>query len=225
MRSNAAPQPVLESYKRTGTNCPKGGDKLSQPPATISGWGKVPKDVLRSAISPAAKLVFAAIAAEMYDRQTVEMTHAEIGACCHVAPRHVKRSIKVLVAQGLVEQRRLSAGCVYQYRLLHPQFGGRSNAQPQSSETSVETPVAIPAPLSMPVCAKCHLPRRRVYRSGICRGCKAEMDLATRVRAVRADLGPDASPEQVTERMEQIAEDRRRRHLSARVRRVMEAVA
>ena len=198
---------------------------MSQPPATISGWGKVPKDVLRSAISPAAKLVFAAIAAEMYDRQTVEMTHAEIGACCHVAPRHVKRSIKVLVAQGLVEQRRLSAGCVYQYRLLHPQFGGRSNAQPQSSETSVETPVAIPAPLSMPVCAKCHLPRRRVYRSGICRGCKAEMDLAARVRAVRAELGPDASPEQVTERMEQIAEDRRRRHLSARVRRVMEAVA
>jgi DNA-binding MarR family transcriptional regulator len=76
----------------------------------------VPKDVLRSVISPAAKLVFAAIAAEMYDRKTVEMTHAEIGACCHVAPRHVKRSIKALVAKGLVEQRRLSAGRVYQYR-------------------------------------------------------------------------------------------------------------
>src|ERR1017187_6564520 len=146
MRSNAAPQPVLPSYKRTGTNCPKGGDKLSQPPATISGWGKVPKDVLRSAISPAAKLVFAAIAAEMYDRQTVEMTHAEIGACCHVAPRHVKRSIQVLVAQGFVEHPRVWAGCFSQSRLLPPQFGGRSNAQPQWSETSVETPVAIPAP-------------------------------------------------------------------------------
>src|ERR1035441_5424954 len=116
MRSNAAPQPVLQSYKRTGTNCPKGGDKLSQPPATISGWGKMPKDVLRSDISPAAKLVFAVIAAEMYDRKTVEMTHAEIGVCCHIAARHVKRSIKVLVAEGLVEHRRLSAGCVYQYR-------------------------------------------------------------------------------------------------------------
>ena len=224
MRSNAAPQPVLQSYKRTGTNCPKGGDKLSQPPATISGWGKMPKDVLRSDISPAAKLVFAVIAAEMYDRKTVEMTHAEIGVCCHIAARHVKRSIKVLVAEGLVEQRRLSAGCVYQYRLLHPEFGGRSNAQPQSSETSVETPVAIPAPLSMPVCAKCHLPRRRVYRSGICRGCKAEMDLA-RVRAVRAELGPEATPEEIAERMKQIAEQLGRRRLTARVRRVMEAVA
>jgi hypothetical protein len=42
---------------------------------------------------------------------------------------------------------------------------------------------------------------------------------------VRAELGPNAWPEQVTERIEQIAEDRRRRHLSARVRRAMEAVA
>ena len=33
------------------------------------------------------------------------------------------------------------------------------------------------------------------------------------VMRMKALLGPDASPEQVTERMEQIAEDRRRRHL------------
>ena len=39
----------------------------------------MPKDALRSDISPAAKLVFAVIAAEMYGRKTVEMTHAEIG--------------------------------------------------------------------------------------------------------------------------------------------------
>jgi len=52
--------------------------------------------VLRRDISPAAKLLFAAIAAGMYERKTVEMTHAEIGACCHIAARHVKRSIKIL---------------------------------------------------------------------------------------------------------------------------------
>jgi hypothetical protein len=179
----------------------------------------VPKDVLRSVISPAAKLVFAAIAAEMYDRKTVEMTHAEIGACCHVAPRHVKRSIKALVAKGLVEQRRLSAGRVYQYRLLHAEFADRSNPQPPAAETSIETPIA------MPVCAKCHLPRRRLHRSGICRGCKADMDLAVQVRAVCAELAPGASPEQIAERMKQIAEARGRRRLTARVRRVMGAVA
>jgi hypothetical protein len=192
---------------------------LSQPPATISGWGKVPKDVLRRDISPAAKLVFAAIAAEMYDRKTVEMTHAEIGACCHIAARHVKRSIKALVAEGLVEQRRLSAGRVYQYRLLHAEFGGRSNPQPQAAETGVA------APLAMPVCGNCHLPRRRLHRSGLCRGCKADSDLAARVREVCTELGSDASPEQIAERMKQLAEDRGRRRLSARVRRVMGAVA
>jgi len=38
------------------------------------------------------------------------------------------------------------------------------------------------------------------------------LDLAARVRAVRAELGPDASPEQITQRMKEIAEDRGRRH-------------
>jgi len=64
-----------------------------------------------------------------------------------------------------------------------------------------------------------------VHRSGICRGCKADIDLAARVREVRVELGPDASPEQITERMKQLDEDRRRRRLTARVRRVMEIVA
>jgi hypothetical protein len=45
------------------------------------------------------------------------------------------------------------------------------------------------------------------------------------VREIRAELWPDASPERIAERMKQIAEDRGRRRLTARVRRVMEAVA
>jgi len=201
-----------------GTNCPN-------PLFPKIGWGKLPKDVLRTDLSPAAKLVFAAIAGEMYDRKTVEMTHAEIGACCHIAARHVKRSIKALVAEGLVEQRRLSAGCVYQYRLLHAEFGAQSNPQPRSSDACAETLVAAPAPTATPVCAQCHLPRRRVHRSGICRDCKADLDLAARIKEVRAELGPEASPEQIAERMKEIAEDRGRRRLTARVRRVMGAVA
>jgi len=64
-----------------------------------------------------------------------------------------------------------------------------------------------------------------VFRSGICRGCKADSDLAARVREVQAELGPDASPEQVAERMKEIAEQRGKRRFTARVRRVMGAVA
>jgi hypothetical protein len=175
----------------------------------------MPKDVLRSDLTPAAKLVFAAIAAELYRRETVEMTHGEIGECCNVGERQVRRSLQVLVAKGLVEQRRLSVGRVYQYRLLHAEFGSRSNPQPPAAETSIETPIA------MPVCAKCHLPRRRLHRSGICRGCKADLDLAIRVRALRAELGPEATPEEIAERMKQIAEQLGQRRLTARVRRVI----
>jgi len=77
----------------------------------------------------------------------------------------------------------------------------------------------------MPACAKCRLLRRRLHRSGLCRGCKAQMDLAVQVRTVRVELGPHASPEQIAERVKQIAAERGRRRLTARVRRVMEAVA
>ena len=130
MRSNVAPPPVLPSYKETRSNCPEHPDNWSGPTATIRGWGKMPKDVLRSDLTAAAKLVFAAIAAELYRRETVEMTRAEIGACCNVGERQVRRSLQVLVAKGLVEQRRLSVGRVYQYRLLHTEFAGQSNPQP-----------------------------------------------------------------------------------------------
>jgi hypothetical protein len=51
------------------------------------------------------------------------------------------------------------------------------------------------------------------------------MDFAARVRPLRAELGPEASAEQIAERIKEIAEDRGRRRLTARVRRVMEAVA
>jgi hypothetical protein len=131
---------------------PDGPDKLSASTATIRGWGKMPKDVLRTPLTPAAKLVFAAIAAELYRRETVAMTYNEIGAYCNVGERQVRRSLQVLVAKGLVEQRRLSVGRVYQYRLLHAEFAGRSNPQPPAAETSIETPIA------MPVCANCHSP-------------------------------------------------------------------
>jgi hypothetical protein len=57
-----------------------------------------------------------------------------------------------------VEQRRLSAGRVFQYRLLHAEFGGQAQRRPQSSETSAETPVAVPAASAMAICARRHLP-------------------------------------------------------------------
>ena len=69
------------------------------------------------------------------------------------------------------------------------------------------------------------MPALDLTRAGICRGCQSDSDLAARVRAILAELGPGATPEQIAERMKQISEDRVRRRLTSRVRRVMEAVA
>lgn len=55
--------------------------------------------------------------------------------------------------------------------------------------------------------------------------CKADSDLAARVKEIRAELDPDATPERLAERIRQTAEDRGRRRLTARVRRVTGAVA
>ena len=183
MRSNAAAQALLQSYKRTRSNCPDHPDKLSGPTATIRGWGKMPKDVLRSDLTPAAKLVFVALAAELCRRATVEMTYSELGACCNVGERQVRRSVQALLAKGLVEQRRLSAGRVYQYRLLHAEFGSVSKAEPPTAEKPMEPRKTMLA------CAKCHQPRPRLHRSGICRGCKADLDSAMRVKVLRVENG------------------------------------
>jgi hypothetical protein len=51
----------------------------------------------------------------------------------------------------------------------------------------------------------------------MCRGCKANSDLAVRVKAVRTELETGATPEQIAERLKQIAEDCGQQRLTARV--------
>jgi len=152
--------------------------------ATIKGWAKPPKAVLPSDLSPAAMLVFAALAAELFHRDAVEMIRAEIGACCGIGERQVRRSLRVFA-----------------------EFGTRAHPQPPATDMSLAPPTATSESLAMPICGQCHLPRKRLHRSGICRGCTADLDLAAHVREVRVELGPDASPEQIAERMKQIAEE------------------
>jgi hypothetical protein len=96
-----------------------------------------------------------------------------------------------------------------------------------SGHANISDTAEAASPLASAVlaCANCHRPGKRLTRAGICRGCKAEMDLASRVKEVRMELGPDATPEQIAARLKQIAEDRGRRRLTARVRRAMQAVA
>jgi hypothetical protein len=123
--------------------------------------------------------------------------------------------MRQLLALGLVEKVGLPVNQIQAYRICHPLFGKAPGRKVTSDLPSGSNPAAM----IMRSCASCHRPCRRLTRAGICRGCQSDSDLAARVREIRVELGPDASPERIAERMKQIAEDRGRRRLTARVRR------
>jgi hypothetical protein len=129
--------------------------------------------------------------------------------------------MRQLLDVGLVEKVGLPVNQVQAYRICHPMFGAGSGHANIADSTEPASPLASPAR----ACGNCHRLCNRLTRAGLCRGCKADSDLAARVREIRAELGAGASPEQIAERMKQIAEERGRRRLTARVRRAMEAVA
>lgn len=193
--------------------------------ATLTGFGKAPADVNAIPsrhLSPIAKLVFYALATKACGtNRTIWMSDGAIARRCGVSRPSVISGMRQLLAVGLVEKVGLPVNQVQAYRICHPMFGSGSGRTEISDSAGASR--STPTPLRS--CGSCHRPCNRLTRAGVCRGCKAEMDLAARVKEVRAELGPDASPEQVAQRLEQIAEERGRRRLSARVRRVMEAVA
>jgi hypothetical protein len=173
-------------------------------------------------LSPIGKLVFYALAAKACGTdRTVWMSDGAIARRCGVSRPSVISGMHQLLALGLVEKVGLPVNQIQAYRICHPMF----RAAHGRAEVAATTGSAGGAAPALRPCASCRRPCARLTRAGVCRACKSDSDLAARVRAVRAELGPDASPEQIAERMKQIAEDRGRRRLTGRVRRVMEAVA
>ena len=149
------------------------------------------------------------------------MSDGAIARRCGVSRPSVISGMRQLLDVGLVEKVGLPVNQVQAYRICHAMFGAGSGHVNAAGIAEAASPLAS----AVPACANCHRPCKRLTRAGICRGCKAEMDLAARVKEVRTELGPDATPEQIAARLKQIDEERGRRRLAARVRRVMEAVA
>jgi len=166
--------------------------------------------------------VFDALATKAcWTNRTLWMSDGAIARRCGASRPSVITGMRQLLDIGLVEKVGLPVKQVQAFRILHPMFGAGSGGVTVADTTEPASPLASP----VHAYAHCNRPCKRLTRAGFCRGCKADFDLAARVRDVRTELGPDATPEQIAERMKQIAEDRGRRRLTARVRRVMEAVA
>ena len=177
--------------------------------------GMCPASVLLDPdLSDKAVRVFGVLALRAFGKSTVALSREELSACLHCSKSAAKRAIAELAERGHIEIVR-THNHPNSYVLRSTVFSAGAGA----------SSAAIPEANKVRACASCRRPCLRLTRAGVCRGCKADSDLAARVREIRAELGPGASPEQIAERMKQIAEDRGRRRLTARVRRVMGAVA
>ena len=193
--------------------------------ATLTGFGKAPADVNAIPsrhLSPIAKLVFYALAAKACGtNRTVWMSDGAIARRCGVSRPSVISGMRQLLEVGLVEKVGLPVNQVQAYRICHPMFGAGSGHANVADNPEPASPLALPAR----ACGNCHRLCNRLTRAGLCRSCKADSDLAARINDVRTELGPDATPEQIATRLKQLEEERGRRRLTARVRRVMGAVA
>ena len=165
-------------------------------------------------LSDKAARVFGVLALRAFGKSTVALSHEELATSLHCSESAAKRAISELAEHGHIEIVR-THNHPNSYVLRSTVFSAGAG----TPSTAISETNAVRA------CARCRRPCLRLTRAGICRGCKADSDLAARVREIRLELGTEATPEQIAERMKQIAEDRGRRRLTARVRRVMGAVA
>jgi len=175
--------------------------------------GMCPASVLLDGeISDKAVRAYGIMALRAFGHSKIALSYAELAAGLHGSERAAMRAAAELVARGHVDVLR-THNYPNAYVLRSTVFQRREAVgATQAGDAGC-----------LPLCAKCRRPCRRLARSGLCRSCTAEADLAARVREVRGELGADASPEQIAERLKQAAEERGRRRLTARVRKAMEA--
>ena len=199
--------------KRTGvifepprcSNLPPQTAKLREP------HGMCPASVLLNAeLSDKAARLFGVLALRAFGESTVARSHKELARDLSCSESAVKRAVSKLADRGHIDIVRTHN---------HPNsYVLRSTVFTAGTGMSL---AAVPEPNVGRACAICRRPCLRLTHGGICRGCKADSDLSARVREIRAELGRDASPERIAGRLKQISEDRGRRRLTARVRRVM----
>jgi hypothetical protein len=168
--------------------------------------------LLDGELSDKAVRTYGIMALRAFGHSKIALSHPELAASLHCSERAAMRATAELVAREHVDVVR-THNYPNVYVLRSTVFQSRAVAG-SSPTANAGGPAA---------CGKCRRPCERLARSGLCRGCKAEAKLAARVREVRAELGEDALPEQIAERLKQAAEERGRRRLTARVRKVMGA--
>jgi len=151
-------------------------------------FAKVPKSILRRRdITPSAKLVLAVMNMESLNRGGCLVSDQAIADRSGLSRTVVVEGRRKLVKVGLIQ---VDGGRVQQvqgYRFLHPSMQAATDAPPREL-TTTRTPVR---------CAKCSRTCRGIGKTGMCRGCVAELELPRQVQAALDRLGAGATAQDI----------------------------
>lgn len=141
-------------------------------------FAMVPVEVMRGRnISPAEKIVWAAMAMHSMGSGQVCMSHQTIATASGLTRLLVLQSVRNLIKTGMIQPDGAPKCQVQPYRVL--QMRSRASAAVQSVPTigrRTERPFLE--------CGRCHQLRRGLMKTGWCRSCNSDIDLDRRIRRI-----------------------------------------
>jgi hypothetical protein len=209
-------------YKSTGDkNVTSGMTKMSpqeRAKALLHGrpmnvealWGKVPLlGIVDDNLSHFAFRVLALFSVKPLSGDVIELSHKEIAEAMTCSKRQAIRVVAELERAEYVEVARRH-NIRNSYRLNLANTGAVA-----SIPAGVVLAVDLKAPNAAVKCGRCRKPCRKVGKAGWCRSCVETSELAARVESARAELGQDATPEQLAAHLKNA-------RLAQRIRRILE---
>ena len=173
-------------------------------------WGKVPLlSVVDDNLSHFAFRVLALFSVKPLSGDVIELSHREIAEAMTCSERQAIRGVVELERARYVEVSRRH-NIRNSYRLKLPNPGAVA-----STPAEVVQAAALKAPKAAVTCGRCRKPCRKVAKAGWCRSCVETSELAARVESARAELGQDATPEQLAAHLKNA-------RLALRIRRLLE---
>jgi DNA-binding MarR family transcriptional regulator len=186
-------------------------------------WGKAAMQVaLDPKVSDKDYRVFTVLAAHA-EGNISTVGQRRLASLIGKTQSYISKRVRELRRSGWLATKAVARGQRTIYVLLSAAYGpaaraslkapGESKAPGKS--TSPE-PSAQKAQVRSPQhCAQCHRPVKRLGKSGWCRSCIEDSNLNSRIQAARAELGQDATPEQLAAHLKNA-------RLALRIRRILE---
>jgi len=172
-------------------------------------WGKLPLlGIVDDNLSHFAFRVLALFSVKPLTGEAIVLSHGEIAQAMTCSERQAIRAVGELERAEYIEVVRRH-NFRNSYRLNR---GLPTGALASPGEVLM---VHREPPRVDVMCGRCRKPCRRVGKTGWCRSCVETSELATRVVAARAELGLDATPEQLAAHLKNA-------RLALKIRRILE---